>query len=317
MNSSNLKLPSRQTSPPLTHRPRLLIVDDQPINIQELYEIFRHDHEVFIATSGIQALELCLNNPPDLILLDIIMPAMNGLEVCHRLKSEVLTRDIPIIFVTAQEHPDDETRGLAAGAVDFISKPFNHAVVRARVQTHLTLKAQSDLLRSMAFIDGLTGVANRRSFDECLATEWRHCRRYKIPLTLFLIDIDHFKKFNDSYGHQDGDACLQKVALALKNQLRRPHDFVARYGGEEFACILPGIGEKGALHKAKAILKAIRALQIPHDSSETAPYVTVSLGMAVIIPARDQNPNQLVTISDARLYHAKQQGRDQVCWNEP
>lgn len=313
MNSDDSTAPAPQPPPLPKPRPRLLLVDDQHINIQELYEIFREEHEVFIATSGMQALELCLSNPPDLILLDIIMPGMNGLEVCRRLKTEKRTRDIPIIFVTAQDNPEDETRGLDAGAVDFISKPFNHAVVRARTQTHLTLKAQSDLLRSMAFIDGLTGVANRRRFDECLETEWRHCRRHGIPLALFLIDIDHFKKYNDSYGHQDGDICLREAASILKKQLWRPHDLVARYGGEEFACLLPGIDGEAALHKAHMMLQAIRERHIPHAASETAPFVTISLGMAVIIPALDHQPNELVALADARLYMAKQQGRNRIC----
>jgi len=316
MNSGKMSISDQQHPPPFTHRPRLLVVDDQPINIQELYEIFRQDHEVFIATSGIQALELCLNNPPDLVLLDIVMPAMNGLEVCRRLKSGIRTKDIPIIFVTAQGHPEDETRGLDAGAVDFISKPLNHSVVRARVHTHLTLKAQSDLLRSMAFIDGLTGVANRRRFDESFMTEWRYCRRHKIPLALFLIDIDHFKKYNDCYGHLEGDVCLQEVASILQSNLGRPHDLVARYGGEEFACILPGIDASGALHKANAMLQAIRERRIPHPTSETAPFVTVSLGVAVIIPDKTLEPNQLIAQSDARLYQAKQRGRNQVCSGE-
>jgi len=305
----------KPSSPP-PPRPRLLLVDDQHINIQELYEIFRQDHEVFIATNGTQALELSLSNPPDLILLDIIMPGMNGLEVCRRLKAEKKTQDIPIIFVTAQDNPEDETRGLDAGAVDFISKPFNHAVVRARIQTHLTLKAQSDLLRSMAFIDGLTGVANRRRFNECLDTEWRHCRRLKIPLALFLIDIDHFKKYNDNYGHQDGDNCLREVASILKDQLHRPHDLAARYGGEEFACLLPGIDEKGALFKANAMLQAIRDRHFPHAFSDTAPIITISVGVAIIIPGPDQHPDELVALADARLYQAKQKGRNRVCCKE-
>ena len=306
---------SRTTQRQTESRPRLLLVDDQHINIQELYEIFRHDHEVFIATSGVQALELCLANPPDLILLDIVMPGMDGLKVCRRLKAEQRTKNIPVIFVTAQDNPEDETRGLDAGAVDFISKPFNHTVVRARVQTHLTLKAQSDLLRSMAFIDGLTGVANRRRFDEALETEWRHCRRHGIPLALFLIDIDHFKKYNDTYGHLDGDNCLKIVATALKKQLRRPHDLLARYGGEEFGCLLPGIDMEGALHKARAILQAVRDLRIPHVSSDTAPHITISLGMAATIPDHEHPAGRLVSLADARLYQAKQQGRDRIEWS--
>lgn len=311
-------VPSAEEQPySLTHpRPRLLLVDDQHFNLQELYEIFRRDHEVFIATNGGQALELCHANPPDLILLDIVMPDMDGLQLCRLLKEELRTRDIPIIFVTAQDNPEYETRGLDAGAVDFISKPFNHAVVRARVQTHLTLKAQNDLLRSMAFIDGLTGVANRRRFDDCLETEWRYCLRHCFPLALFLIDIDHFKRYNDSYGHLVGDSCLRKVAMTLRDQLGRPHDLMARYGGEEFACLLPGIDMAGARHKARTMLEAVRALGIPHESSETAPHVTISLGMAIIIPFQDQNPDRLVALADARLYQAKQQGRDRVCWSE-
>lgn len=316
MKSHDSVLKERHPDTPLESRPRLLLVDDQHINIRELYEIFKHDHEVYIATSGIQALELCLTNPPDLILLDIVMPGMDGLKVCRRLKLELRTKDIPIIFVTAQDNPDDETRGLDAGAVDFISKPFNHAVVRARVNTHLMLKAQSDLLRSMAFIDGLTGIANRRRFDKCLETEWRHCKRHGIPLALFLMDIDHFKKFNDTYGHLEGDECLREVASILKQQIGRPHDLAARFGGEEFACLLPGVDMDGALHKANAMLQAISQRNIPHASSETAPFVTISLGVAVMTPEPDQEPDSLVALADSRLYRAKQQGRNRICWED-
>jgi len=313
MNSDDSTISAQRPLSSPKSRPRLLLVDDQHSNIQELYEIFRSEYEVFIATSGMQALELCLFNPPDLILLDIIMPGMDGLKVCRRLKAEMRTKDIPIIFVTAQDNPEDETRGLDAGAVDFISKPFNHSVVRARVQTHLTLKVQSDLLRSMAFIDGLTGVANRRRFDDCLETEWRYCLRHGLPLALFMIDIDHFKRYNDSYGHQEGDACLQNVATTLKRQLNRPHDLVARYGGEEFACLMPGIDTEGVLHKAQEMMQAIRQRNIPHASSETAPHVTISLGIAVIVPNHDRQPEELVALADARLYQAKLQGRNRIC----
>jgi diguanylate cyclase (GGDEF)-like protein len=294
-------------------RPRLLVVDDQPVNIRSLYEIFHHDHDVYISTSGIQALEMCQSCSPDLILLDIVMPDIDGLEVCRQLKSNPESQDIPVIFVTAQDNPVDETRGLNAGAVDFITKPVNPAVVRARVRTHLTLKAQSDLLRSLVFIDGLTGVANRRRFDESLDAEWRHCRRLKTPLSLFLVDIDHFKLFNDSYGHQAGDACLQEVAAILKGQLGRSHDLVARYGGEEFACILPDIKMVNALQKAQAMVRAIRERGLPHCSSPTDSVVTISLGVAVTVPGSDLRPDDLVSAADAQLYAAKHQGRNRIC----
>jgi diguanylate cyclase (GGDEF)-like protein len=297
-------------------RPRLLIVDDEPINIQSLYEIFRQEYEVFIATNALQGLEICDNNPPDLILLDIVMPGMNGLEMCRQLKSNQRTQDIPIIFVTAYGNPEEETRGLDAGAVDFIMKPFNCAVVRARVNTHMTMKAQSDLLRSMAFIDGLTGVANRRRFDESLEAEWRQCRRHRFPLALLMIDIDHFKKYNDTYGHLEGDICLQKIASILREQLGRPHDLVARYGGEEFACLLPGVDMEGAMHKAQSILEELHRQAIPHESSETAPFVTISLGVAVSYPGPELLHGRLVAMADAQLYRAKQEGRNRICGQE-
>jgi diguanylate cyclase (GGDEF)-like protein len=297
-------------------RPRLLIVDDEPINIQTLYEIFRQEYEVFIATNALQGLEICDSNPPDLILLDIVMPGMNGLEMCRQLKSNQRTQDIPIIFVTAYGNPEEETRGLDAGAVDFIMKPFNCAVVRARVNTHMTMKTQSDLLRSMAFIDGLTGVANRRRFDESLEAEWRQCRRHRFPLALLMIDIDHFKKYNDTYGHLEGDICLQKIASILREQLGRPHDLVARYGGEEFACLLPGVDMEGAMHKAQSILEELHRQAIPHESSETAPFVTISLGVAVSYPGPELLHGRLVAMADAQLYRAKQEGRNRICGQE-
>lgn len=296
----------------LPERPRLLLVDDQPINIQALYQIFHADHEVFMATSGAQALDFCRATPPDLILLDVVMPEMDGLEVCRQLKANAVTADIPIIFVTAQSDPTDETRALESGGVDFIAKPVNPAVVRARVKTHLTLKAQGDLLRELAFIDGLTGVANRRRFDEALQAEWRRCRRSATSLALLMIDIDHFKRYNDCYGHQTGDACLQTVALALKERFSRSHDLVARYGGEEFVCLMPECNLAAGLAKAEELRATVAALGIPHADSPTANMVTLSIGVTAMQPAGDSTPQQLVAAADAALYTAKSGGRNRV-----
>lgn len=308
--------PSPNTGPddlcPLPERPQLLVVDDQPINIQTLYEIFSADHEVFFATSGEEALAFCRRSVPDLILLDIVMPGMDGLAVCRALKADAETRDVPIIFVTAQSDPADETRALQAGGVDFISKPVNPLVVRARVRTHLMLKAQSDLLRSLAFIDGLTGVANRRRFDEALQAEWRRSRRQAYPLALLMMDIDHFKSYNDLYGHQAGDGCLRAVARALREPLSRAHDLLARYGGEEFACLVPECEVGDALRKAEALRSAVRALAIPHAGSPTADRVTLSVGVAVLAPDDAGEPEALLQAADAALYEAKRLGRDRV-----
>ncbi|WP_234421655.1 diguanylate cyclase [Parazoarcus communis] len=293
----------------------MLLVDDLAANIQVLYRIFAEDHEVFMATSGEQALALCDRDQlPDLILLDVEMPGLDGLEVCRRLKANPATRDIPIIFVTAQTDALDETRALEAGGVDFISKPVNPAVVRARVKTHLTMKAQSDLLKAIVFIDGLTGIANRRRFDEAIQTEWRSCRRGGLPLTLFMIDIDHFKQYNDRYGHQEGDACLRRVATAVRLQLGRPHDLAARYGGEEFVCLLPECDLEAGRVKAEEVCAAVEALAIPHAGSATAAVVTVSVGVASAFPQDGSGAEILVAAADAALYQAKSSGRNRVCF---
>ena len=187
-------------------RPKLLVVDDQRINILVLNELFREDCDVFMATSGEQALQVCRAQLPDLVLLDVQMDGIDGYEVCRRLKADAESRNIPVIFITAQGGEADEVRGLQLGAVDFIAKPINPVIVRARVQTHLTLKLQSDLLRSMTLFDGLTGVPNRRKFDEQLVRDWRQSQREQTALSVILIDVDHFKRYNDHYGHQAGDA---------------------------------------------------------------------------------------------------------------
>lgn len=298
----------------MNERPHLLIVDDEPINIQALYQLFRDDCVVFMATSAGQALACCQKAPlPDLILLDVLMPGIGGHELCRQLKADPVTADIPIIFITAQLEPEDETRALEAGAVDFISKPVNPAVVRARVRTHLTLKAQADQLRSLAYLDGLTGVANRRRFEDALQVEWRACRRAGQPLSLLMIDVDHFKQFNDHYGHLAGDGCLQRVAATIGTQAFRAHDLAARYGGEEFACLLPGMEQGDCQSKAEALCRAIEQLAIPHALSATAAVVTVSIGVATLLPDDTSEPACLVGAADAALYQAKTTGRNRVC----
>ena len=294
-------------------RPCLLVVDDQPINIQALYRIFAADHRVLMATSGAKALALCRQDPPDLVLLDVVMPEMDGHEVCTRLKADEATSHIPVIFVTSHSDAEEETRGLELGAVDFIAKPVNPAVVRARVKTQLTLKAQSDLLRQMGFIDGLTGVANRRCFDERLDTEWRRAARCGSPLALLMLDVDHFKRYNDRYGHPAGDDCLRQIASAIKAALLRPADLVARYGGEEFACILPETDLDGALLVAAGIEQRVRALQIEHACSDAAKVVTISIGVSMCVREPVGNPARLLALADAQLYIAKHTGRGRAC----
>lgn len=304
-------------------QPRLLVVDDQPINIQVMHQIFAADFQVFMATSGAQALAICKDNPPDLVLLDVVMPGMDGFEVCRQLKTDDSTRNIPVIFVTAHNDAAQETHGLDVGAVDFIAKPVNPAVVRARVKTHLTLKFQSDMMRKLVFLDGLTGVFNRRYFDQQIVVEWARATRNASALSVILIDVDFFKRYNDHYGHQAGDDCLRHIALALKSALRRPADLVARYGGEEFVCILPDTCFDEAMHMARLLEQQVRALQIPHEKSDVSPVVSISLGVAArsepdantgdSAPTVLSSSVALLASADAHLYQAKSDGRGRAC----
>ena len=294
-------------------RPRLLMVDDEPLNIQTLYQAFAADHQVFIATNGAQALSLCAAKHPDLVLLDVEMPGMDGYEVCQRLKADVALRDIPVIFVTGHTDEAAETRGLDAGAVDFITKPINPKIVRARVKTHLTLKAQSDLLRQWVYTDGLTGVRNRRYFDERVAEEWGRAQREQRPLSVVLLDIDYFKRYNDHYGHQAGDDCLRRVGATLKASLKRQGDMVARYGGEEFVCLLPNTDLDGALHLARQLGQRITEQHIPHADSTVASFISASLGVCSVMGRSSQTAGDLIRRADEQLYHAKSLGRNQTC----
>jgi len=294
-------------------KPKLLVVDDQPANIQVLHRAFSAEYQVFMATNGPQALAVCREQHPDLVLLDVVMDGMDGHEICRQMRADPNTRDIPVIFVTAHNDPVQETKGLDLGAVDFISKPINPDVVRARVRTHIKLKLRSDILRRLVFVDSLTGVFNRRYFDHCLSTEWLRANRSHASLALILIDVDHFKRYNDRYGHPLGDECLKNVARALRRGLHRPGDVVVRYGGEEFACLLPETDLNGAMRVARHLEQVVRDLKIVHEDSGVASTVTVSLGVAVKTPDSPATYEELLTIADAQLYKAKTAGRAKVC----
>ena len=219
-------------------RAKILIVDDEPADIQLMRQTLKGMGELRYATSGQEALRLVEADPPDLVLLDAVMPGLDGFATCARLQQAAAA--IPVVFVTANSDFEHEIRALDAGASDFITKPINPPVVRARVAMHLKFKAQNDLLRSLGQRDPLTGVANRRALEERLAVEWRRAVRHQTPLSLLMIDIDHFKAYNDHYGHPAGDACLERVARTLSQTICRADDLLARYGGEEFAAILAG-----------------------------------------------------------------------------
>ena len=293
-------------------KPRILIVDDERFNLNTLHALLKDDYKVMVATSGEQALKAAVTGRPDVILLDITMPGMDGYEVCRRLKDDPLTANLPVIFITGLTDADDETRGLELGAADYITKPFNLSVVRARVRTQLRLKQQSDLLESYAFRDGLTGLANRRAFDERAASEWSRCQRAVLPLSAIMIDVDHFKLYNDSYGHAQGDECLRAVAQALAQRIHRAGDLLARYGGEEFVVLLPNTAHADALTVGESLRGAVQALGMEHRASKVTDHVTISVGVATVTPAEPGPVAPLLKGADSMLYACKSAGRNCV-----
>ncbi|KJU85858.1 response regulator receiver modulated diguanylate cyclase [Candidatus Magnetobacterium bavaricum] len=293
-------------------KPSLLIVDDEP-SIRILNELLQADYDVRVATSG-EALQITLSDtPPDLILLDIMMPGIDGYKVCKSLKSDPVTCDIPVIFITSKVDEQDEIKGFEAGAVDYVTKPFSPVVVHARVRTHVALKIKSEQLKGLSLIDGLTGIANRRRFDEYTEMIWNYSIRESLPLSLIMIDIDHFKLYNDNYGHQSGDLCLIRVARSLASSVNRRIDVVSRYGGEEFACILPNTHLNGAVSVAKKFQNEILALQIPHIHSPADNCISISQGIATLIPSNYSSPETLIKMAAQALYKAKETGRNRFC----
>lgn len=292
----------------------VLIVDDQPDNIHALGKLIKDEYRIMAATSGARALEIAeSDNPPDLILLDVMMPEMDGYEVCRRLKQNEQTNSIPVIFVTAMDSAEDEEKGFNLGAVDYISKPFKPTIVRARIKNQMNLKIKTDMLEKMSMQDGLTEIPNRRFFQENLAREWSRCMRNGLPLSLLIMDIDNFKPYNDNYGHGAGDECLRKVANVIKDTLSRPTDQAARYGGEEFVVLLPETHAAGALHVAEELRAAVQGLGITHEHSPTAPVVTISVGTSThSAESPMKNKEQLLQLADEALYQAKEAGRNRI-----
>jgi diguanylate cyclase (GGDEF)-like protein len=300
-------------------KPTLLLVDDERLHINILNNMLKESYEIKVALNGRQAVDRAISFPqPDLILLDVQMPELDGFEVLTLLQKDSRTREIPVIFITAMNSEDDETKGFELGAVDYITKPFSPAIVNARIKIHLKLLKQKCELQVMhqqvlalSITDELTGIANRRRFNEFLEQEWTRACRVESSLGLLMMDIDYFKLYNDHYGHNGGDKCLKHIAETLKTKVIRSPDLLARYGGEEFACVLPGVSLE-ELHKiGQAILDAIRTLAIAHEKSKVADIVTMSIGGTVIKLNLDNgNSEDLIKVADDLLYQSKQNGRN-------
>lgn len=307
-------------------QPNILLVDDDLTVIQVLSKCLFGLGRLRFATQGDTALRLAREDPPDLLLLDAEMPGMSGFEVWEAMRAEPSLQDVPVIFVTSHSEEAMEEKGLALGAADFIAKPVRPAIVAARVRTQLRLKLALDRLRRMATTDALTGCANRRVLDERLADEWSRAVRGMRPLSILMVDVDHFKKFNDVYGHLRGDQALIAVASSLRQSASRPGDLAARYGGEEFALILPDTQLDGASVVAAAVHEKLEKLQIEHSASDRG-WLSVSIGIATFddrspgwehaaaimqsggSPPAGMTVERLLAFADSALYAAKLAGR--------
>jgi len=289
----------------------VLVVDDEMSNLQILSHILGADYTIYTAKNGPNAIGKAREYAPDLILLDIIMPEMDGYQVLAELRSAEATEKIPVVFITGLSSIEDEKRGLSLNAADYISKPFNPMVVKLRVRNQIQIVNQMRTIERLSRLDQLTGVPNRRSFDERIQAEWKRAIRESAPMSILVMDIDMFKAYNDAHGHQQGDAALRAVAGIVGQSLRRTPDFAARWGGEEFVVLLPNTPLGGALEIAETIRKSVEAAEIPHSDGSSS-RVTVSIGVNAQIPAQGASVDPFISIADKALYDAKTAGRNSV-----
>jgi diguanylate cyclase (GGDEF)-like protein len=298
----------------MSQRPQqtILVVDDTAANLGVMAELLEaQGFRVIVAQDGSEAMQRAHRVHPDLVLMDVMMPGVDGFQVCRELKAADDTRSIPVIFMSALGDQRSKVEGFEAGGVDYVTKPLEMAEVLMRVRTHLQLRAMQLRLEALSISDALTGLANRRRFDEVLRTEWLRALRGHHSVGMVMIDIDVFKSYNDHYGHMGGDRCLRAVAGALQTAIRCDLDLAARYGGEEFAIVLPDCDTAGAAQVARRAHEAVLELREPHTGSPSG-HVTISAGAAALIPVDDAGAAQLIEVADQALYAAKEQGRNQI-----
>lgn len=320
---------------PVLPQARILIVDDSAAARLLVESALRKEgyENLTFADSASQALSLLgLDGEPgsqraefDVILMDYLMPEIDGIQACRRIKESPDFLDLPLIMVTAENSPETLKEAFDAGAIDYVTKPVNRVELLARVKSALRLKQETDCrkererqlveltetLKALSVRDGLTGIANRRQFDERLDRVWRRAQRQQMPVSLILSDIDFFKSYNDGYGHLAGDECLRRVARALQDIVQRPFDLVSRYGGEEFAVLLPDTTPEGAQFVAEAMRAAVESLDIRHSRS-AAGRITISSGVAGAVPEPGMASASLIAAADTGLYEAKHAGRNCV-----
>jgi len=320
----------------------VLLVDDQQMVAEAIRRMLdgEPDIELHYCEDPSQAVQRASELQPAVILQDLVMPEVDGYTLLRFYRANQATANIPVIVLSSKEDPRDKSQAFTNGANDYLVKLPDKIELVARVRAHsksyLAQKQRDEAFEAMqrlqaqleesnkkleesnvglqrlSVLDGLTGISNRRHFDEVLAQEWKRSGREGAQLSLVLLDIDSFKKYNDNYGHQGGDDCLRAVASALNRAVRRPSDFLARYGGEEFVAILPSTDIKGAAKIAEEMRASVEAENLPHEYSDAADHVTISLGVACIVPTKDNTAEELIEAADQALYRAKKAGRNRL-----
>jgi len=289
----------------------LLIVDDEKINLKVLAHILGSEYTIITATNGASAIEKAKEFKPDLILLDILMPEMNGYETLSIIKKCEEIQKIPVIFITGLDSEADEEKGLSLEAADYITKPFNGNIVKLRVRNQIQIINQLHTIERLSMIDQLTDMPNRRSFDDRLQIEWKQAIREQMPISMLMIDLDKFKVLNDTYGHQQGDIVLQTVAGIIMRSFRRPGDFAARWGGEEFIVLLPNTPLEGALELAENIRASIENTVVICAAGLPL-KITLSIGVNSLVPEHGSPADVFISGADKALYAAKENGRNRV-----
>jgi diguanylate cyclase (GGDEF)-like protein len=292
----------------------VLIVDEDQSNILVLSEILAPEYTVFTTKTGEEVPERIQEYSPDLILLNLLLPGIDGFEVLRRLKENPETMNIPVIIISGLEDGTGEEKGLLMGAVDFIVKPFKLPIVLARVKTHLQIVRQIRMIERLGLVDPLTAIANRRGFDDHIAVEWRRAQRERKSISFLMMDVDKFKNYNDTWGHPQGDALLKSLARIFCAAARRSGDLAARLGGEEFGLLLPDTDLKSAVKIAEDIRVHVERMRVPTADGKTGTWAAISIGIASCYPDKDTQIADFIQTADKYLYKAKESGRNRVCW---